>query len=150
MRRKYDQSTTSVRPGRSSVRKMTTRTLTFLGTFQVERDGVPVTRFHTDKVRALLAYLATESGRPHARAALAALLWPEQADAAALRNLSQTLVRLREVIGHTDDASSPLHTTWQALQWQPDGATVDAVQFTQLARSADVDELARAASLYQG
>jgi WD40 repeat protein/predicted ATPase/DNA-binding SARP family transcriptional activator len=129
---------------------MTTRALTFLGAFQVERDGVLVTRFHSDKVRALLAYLATESGRPHARAALAALLWPEQADAAALRNLSQTLVRLREVIGHADDAASPLRSTWQAIRWLPDGATVDVAQFTRLARSADIDDLARAAALYQG
>jgi predicted ATPase/DNA-binding SARP family transcriptional activator len=127
---------------------MTTRALTLLGAFELTRDGVPVTRFHSDKVRALLAYLATESARPHARASLAALLWPEQPDAAALRNLSQTLVRLREVLGPTDPA--PLHVTWQAIQWLPDAATVDVALFTRLVRSADTDDLARAAALYRG
>src|SRR5215213_9242180 len=116
---------------------MTTLALTFLGAFQVERDGVPVTRFHSDKVRALLAYLATEADRPHARATLAALLWPEQADAAALRNLSQTLVRLREVLGHTDTDPAPLQITWQAIQWRSEAAEVDVALFARLARSAD-------------
>jgi WD40 repeat protein/predicted ATPase/DNA-binding SARP family transcriptional activator len=129
---------------------MTTRALTLLGALELTRDGAPVSRFHSDKVRALLAYLATESDRPHARASLAALLWPEQTDAAALRNLSQTLVRLREVLGHSDDDPAPLQVTWQAIQWLPDAATVDVGQFTRLARSANPDDLARAAVLYRG
>src|SRR5262249_24200782 len=41
--------------------------LRLLGTFQELRDGAPVTRFRGDKVRALLAYLASEAERPHAR-----------------------------------------------------------------------------------
>ena len=129
---------------------MTTRALTFLGSFDLTRDGVPVTRFHSDKVRALLAYLATEFDRPHARAALAALLWPDQTEAAALRNLSQTLVRLREVLGHSDADPAPVRSTWQMLQWQSDGAAVDAALFSQLARSAEPGDLARAAALYGG
>jgi predicted ATPase/DNA-binding SARP family transcriptional activator len=129
---------------------MTTRTLVLLGAFHVSRDGVAVTRFHSDKVRALLAYLATEAGRPHTRAALAALFWPEQDDAAALRNLSQTLVRLREVLGHTDADPAPLQTTWQAIQWRPEAAEVDVATFARLARSTSPDDLERAADLYQG
>ena len=64
---------------------MIMRALLFLGTFELTRDGTPVTRFHSDKVRALMAYLATEADRSHPRATLAALLWPEQAEQAALR-----------------------------------------------------------------
>jgi DNA-binding SARP family transcriptional activator/predicted ATPase len=128
----------------------TVRALRLLGAFLVERDGVAVTRFHSDKVRALLAYLAAEADRPHARSALAALLWPEQTDAAALRNLSQTLVRLREVLGHTDADPAPLHVTWQTIQWLPGAATADVERFIRLARSAEVADLARAAELYRG
>src|SRR5690242_6822403 len=117
---------------------MTTHAITLLGAFHIVRDGVPITRFHTDKVRALLAYLATESDRPHARASLAALLWPEQADGAALRNLSQTLVRLRQVLGHTETDPAPLRITSQTIQWLPDAAMVDVALFTRLARSADL------------
>jgi DNA-binding SARP family transcriptional activator len=101
-------------------------------------------------VRALLAYLAAEWGHPHARASLAALLWPEQAEQAALRNLSQTLVRLRDVLGHTDADPAPLHVTWQAIQWLPDAAIVDVAEFARLARSADAGDLACAAELYRG
>ena len=39
-------------------------TLTFLGSFQAALDGTPIGRFQTDKVRALLAYLAVEAAQP--------------------------------------------------------------------------------------
>jgi hypothetical protein len=54
--------------------------LALLGPFQVTLDGVPVAGFESQKVRALLTYLAIEADRPHARDALAGLLWPNQSD----------------------------------------------------------------------
>ena len=57
---------------------------------QVTLDGAPVTGFESDKVRALLAYLAVESDRPHRRETLAGLLWPEQPENAARLSLRQT------------------------------------------------------------
>jgi predicted ATPase/DNA-binding SARP family transcriptional activator len=134
----------TVRRGRGNVSQ---QSITLLGSFQVQRDGVAVTRFHGDKVRALLAYLALESDRPHARAALAGLLWPEQPDAQALRNLTQALVRLREALGDGDD---PLHITRQAVHWRPAVAEVDVVEFARLARSSETADLVRAAALYRG
>src|SRR3712207_2234600 len=107
--------------------------LRFLGAFQVIHDGVPITRFRGDKVRALLAYLATEEGRPHSRAALASLLWPDQGDEAALRNLSQTLLRLRAALGDTALESPLLHITRAAIQWRREAASVDVLEFTRLA-----------------
>jgi len=71
----------------------------FLGGFQVTLDGAPVTGFESNKVRALLAYLATEGQRRHRRESLAALLWPEWPDSAALSNLRYALSDLRKVIG---------------------------------------------------
>lgn len=127
---------------------MIRRVLSLFGTFALTRGDVPVTRFHSDKVRALLAYLVTESNRSHARATLAALLWPEKSEQAALRNLSQTLVRLRDVLG--DSAPAPLHITWQAIQWQPDAAVVDVAEFAALLHTGEPDDLARAAELYRG
>jgi len=47
--------------------------LSFLGPFQVTLDGKLVSSFEADKVRALLAYLAVESSRPHRREQLAAV-----------------------------------------------------------------------------
>ena len=57
--------------------------LALLGPVQIQLDGAPVTAFESDKGRALLAYLALEAGRPHRRAALAGLLWPERPERAA-------------------------------------------------------------------
>jgi DNA-binding SARP family transcriptional activator len=135
---------------RRQIRTMTALELTLLGTLHVARGDEPVRHFQSDKVRALLAYLATEADRSHARASLAALLWPEQSDQAALRNLSQTLVRLREVLGHSDQRPAPLRITAQSIQWLPNTTEVDVTAFVQLARSADPQDLARAAALYQG
>jgi DNA-binding SARP family transcriptional activator len=41
-----------------------------LGPFQANLDGAPL-RLESNKVRALLIYLAMESGRPHSREVLA-------------------------------------------------------------------------------
>lgn len=39
--------------------------LYLLGPYQVTLDGEPITEFRSDKVRALLAYLAVEADGPH-------------------------------------------------------------------------------------
>ena len=70
--------------------------LSLLGAFQATLDGEPVTGFRSTKVRALLAYLATESDRPHRRETLAALLWSEQPERAARSNLRHDLSSLRK------------------------------------------------------
>ena len=70
-----------------------------LGTFQVLQNGRSLTTFRSDKIRGLLAYLAVESGRPHRRASLAGLLWPEMDDRKALTNLRLSLHRLCQTLG---------------------------------------------------
>jgi predicted ATPase/DNA-binding SARP family transcriptional activator/Tfp pilus assembly protein PilF len=78
--------------------------ISLLGTLRVTLDGEPVTDFATDKARALLAYLAVESDRPHRRDALAGLLWPDQPQKRARQSLRQALSDLRKAIGDQDDA----------------------------------------------
>lgn len=56
---------------------MTHLQLSLLGTFQATVGEQRVTAFPTDKVRALLAFLAVEAGMPHRRETLAMLLWPD-------------------------------------------------------------------------
>jgi predicted ATPase/DNA-binding SARP family transcriptional activator len=77
-----------------------------LGPFHVTLDGEAVTGFESNKVRALLTYLAVESDRPHSREALTGLLWPEQPEKAARHNLRQALSNLRRAI-HDDQADPP-------------------------------------------
>lgn len=74
-------------------------TLSFLGPFQVVLDGRPAAGFESNKVRALLAFLAVEAARPHARETVAALLWPDHHNHAALDSLRSALANLRRVIG---------------------------------------------------
>lgn len=73
--------------------------LSILGPFHVELDGRLATGFESNKVRALLAYLAVEADRPHSRQALAGLLWPDYPDRSALNNLRSALANLRQAIG---------------------------------------------------
>lgn len=77
-----------------------------LGGFQVELGGSPKTQWKTDKNRALLAYLALESDRPHRRDSLANLLWCQHEQAGALHNLRQALYFLRNFL-QQDLASEP-------------------------------------------
>lgn len=78
--------------------------LKLLGQFQALLDGTPIAGFNSDKTRALLAFLALESDRPHRRESLAGLLWPDVSEAAARQSLSQALSNLRKLLR---DGSSP-------------------------------------------
>src|SRR3954453_22053575 len=129
---------------------METLALTFLGTFQAVTDGTSVIRFRSDKVRALLAYLVVEANRPHTRASLCGLLWPEQGDDAALRNLSQTASRLREALGDTEDASF-LRVSRQTIQWNSaSDYRLDVADFLCLSTGTTTADLDQAAALYRG
>jgi DNA-binding SARP family transcriptional activator/tetratricopeptide (TPR) repeat protein len=91
--------------------------LSLLGPFQATLDGEPITRFESDKVRALLAYLTVEADCPHRRETLVGLLWPDWPEGAARRNLSHALANLRRAIG--DDQAAPpfLLITPQTIQF---------------------------------
>jgi DNA-binding SARP family transcriptional activator/predicted ATPase len=130
--------------------------ISLLGPFRVTLDGTPATGFKSDKVRALLAYLAVEASRPHHREVLAGLLWPDWSDREALGNLRYALANLRQAIG--DHAADPpfLHIARDTLQFNAaSDYRLDAATFTQLAegepaRPATVDQLRQAVTLYQG
>jgi WD40 repeat protein/DNA-binding SARP family transcriptional activator len=147
---------------------MATLSLSLLGTLQIALGEQPVTDFKSDKVRALLAYLAVEADRPHRRETLAALLWPEMPDRSARSNLRDALSNLRHAIGDRtrsgdrarsgDHRASPPfllieHNTIQfntaSDQW------LDVARFCELVKSDRGDEpayqqLAEAVELYRG
>jgi DNA-binding SARP family transcriptional activator len=72
--------------------------LRLLGPFSFEPDVKSRVSFRSDKVRALLAYLAAEPGRPWSRSALAGLLWPDSSEDVARGNLRNALSNLRLVL----------------------------------------------------
>ncbi|MBN1139799.1 MAG: AAA family ATPase [Anaerolineae bacterium] len=134
----------------------------FLGGFRVCLDGGPETELRYNKVRALLAYLALESQRPHRREALAGLLWPELSERRARNNLSQALYVLRSALEGTGRPC--LLVTAQAVQFDPAGdCWLDVCVFTSLLSACQAhvhwqletcpacgERLACAAALYAG
>jgi WD40 repeat protein/serine/threonine protein kinase/DNA-binding SARP family transcriptional activator len=131
-------------------------TIRLLGPFQVTLNEQPITGFESDKVRALLAYLAVEAGRPHRREALAGLLWPEMPERTARANLRYALANLRQAIGDHDAAPPFLHITRQTLQFNRNSdAWVDADEFAFLVAEGEVRQqailqLEQAVALFRG
>jgi predicted ATPase/DNA-binding SARP family transcriptional activator len=123
--------------------------LSFLGPFEVTLDGVPITAFDSNKVRALLAYLAVEADRPHSRDALAGLLWPDYPERSARTNLRNALANLRKAIADQEAASPYLTITRETIQFnrQSDQWT-DATAFAELAALANPSHLEEALALY--
>lgn len=115
--------------------------LLLFGGFEATLDGDPITAFGSDKARALLAYLSIESARPHRRAELAALLWPDSPSAKAAHNLSQTLLRLRGALresqGQAPSSQQPfLLASSQEVQFNPlSDYWLDVAQFRELIRA---------------
>ncbi len=100
--------------------------LQLFGRLNLTLDGAPYTAFRSDKARALLAYLAVETDRPHRRETLAGLLWPDYSEASARQSLSQALVSLNRA-SHATAPDPPLLTLNHA-----------EVQFNSAACSTDV------------
>lgn len=132
-------------------------TLSFLGTIETRLDGVVLTGFRSDKVRALLAYLAVEADRPHRRARLAGLFWPEWKEAEARTYLRQALANLQTLL--VNESSSGLLITRDTLQWHP--AMTDVVDVLAFERNVilpatltppplTVSTLQKAVTLYRG
>ena len=134
------------------------------GALQVTLDDRAMAEFRSDKVRALLAYLIVEAERPHARDALAGLLWPDMSDQAARNNLRLSLHRLRQAIGETDEQPVFLQVTGETIQFNSTSDVwLDVTAFDALlaaveghahrrveACAACADKLREAVELYRG
>ncbi len=143
--------------------------LSFLGGFEATLDGRSLTAFGTDKARALLAYLAVEGARPHLRAALAQLFWPDAPAERAAHNLRQTLLRVRQALDEADASAGNarqlfLLLTRQSVQLNPlSDHRLDVALFADLLQASQLHThahaatcrvcmgwLAQAAELYRG
>jgi DNA-binding SARP family transcriptional activator len=94
-------------------------TIFLLGSFRVMLDDLPLSAFATDKTRALLACLAVESGQPHRREALAALLWPDRPEPAARNSLRQALYQLRQALADHQSSIPHLSITAKEVLFDP-------------------------------
>ncbi len=141
---------------------MVTLRLCVLGPFQVLLNDQPVTHFESNKVRALLTYLAVEPDRPYSREYLANLLWPDNTRTSALGNLRYTISSLRKNLKDRQSPSRSRKTPYlsanrEFLQFnKTSSASVDVWEFsepsgrTALPGSSYAGCLERAISLYRG
>jgi predicted ATPase len=114
--------------------------LSLLGPFQVTLGGQPIADFHSDKVRALLAYLAVECDRPHRRESLAGLLWPNWPEQSARKNLRNALSDLRRAIGDPEAVPPCLLVTREAIQFNAaSDHTLDVADFALLVEGSAVE-----------
>jgi len=119
--------------------------LVLLGGFEVQVGGSALT-IVSRKSRALLAYLAISGSRPHARDALAALLWGDVPTDQSRQSLRKTLWDLRQALACA--RPSPLVTDGESVRLIPE--TVDVREFEVLVQNGQPDALRRAAELYRG
>jgi DNA-binding SARP family transcriptional activator/predicted ATPase len=119
--------------------------LRLFGGLQLGRDGALPIDFSSEKGKALLCYLAV-TGQPHARAALAGLLWPESPEENARASLRRTLTGIRKI------APDCLNATRHTVAINSDVPIwVDVTHFETLVHSpTDINRLQEAAALYQG
>ncbi|MDX1415582.1 MAG: protein kinase, partial [Candidatus Promineifilaceae bacterium] len=90
---------------------MATLHLSFLGRFQALLDETPVTTFRTNKVQALVIYLAAEGAEPQRRETLMELLWPGMPERSARHNLRQALYYLRLSVPEVSANGLPLESS---------------------------------------
>ncbi len=138
--------------------------ITLFGSLTASLDGRAIDQFEYNKVRALLAYLVTESASPHPRDALAGLLWPDQSQTAALNSLRNALSTLRQAIGDRQASPPYLFITRDTIQFNPlSDHWLDVSRMTQLLAANHLhrhrrieccwgcaDRLAEAVNLYRG
>lgn len=119
--------------------------LHLFGTPQFLYQGKPVTGFVSNKVRALLIYLAV-TGRPHSRDALTELFWADTAHSARV-NIRKALSNLRKLPGVV-----LVEEMTNTVALAPQSYRLDTAEFERHMAADDqmLDVLAWTADLYQG
>lgn len=126
-----------------------------LGGFEVWAGDQQVGSFESQKVRALLAYLACQRRRSFSRDHLAGLFWPEREPETARHALRQAVYNLRSKLG--DEGSSLIRTTHLEIGldraadfWLDVDAFEEALRAGSMGEVADSHHLSTAAQLYRG
>jgi TolB-like protein len=119
-----------------------------LGGFDARLSAGPHLDIASKKTRALLAFLALPTGRPHSRAKLVGLLWSERSDEQARNSLRQALAELTRALSSVEP--SPLVKGRDTLALDAAAVEADTTLFEQLSTSEETSDLRRAAALYGG
>jgi DNA-binding SARP family transcriptional activator/pimeloyl-ACP methyl ester carboxylesterase len=126
---------------------MTPPHLTLLGGFDYTGPAAAMPDF-SRKARAMLAYLALQSGRTQSREKLAALLWGGTGEAQARMNLRQALSTIKKAMRAAD--GEWLVTKGDAVTLTLEGIDIDVARFEALAAGSTCAQLEQAISVYRG
>lgn len=127
--------------------------LALLGSFRATLGRQLIRDFESNRVRALLTYLAIEAERPLPREKLLGLFWPDWPEQAARNNLRSALSNLRKSIGDRDAIVPFLDVSRQEIHLNKSAdAWVDAWEFERLLDSSSSDAVCieEALALYGG
>jgi hypothetical protein len=120
-----------------SKKRMAHLAISLLGPFRVTLDEKPIAGLKSNKIRALLSYLAIEAERPHHRRVLAELLWPNRPGNDSLKHLRYALSNLRRAIGDREADPPFLYITRDTLQFnRASDCRMDVWAFNELASLA--------------
>ncbi len=109
--------------------------VSLLGDFNIQLDGMPVIGLDTARLQSLLAYLLLHSDAPQSRAHLAYLFWPNSSESQARTNLRNLLHHLRILLPFAD---SYVDVSTQTLQWRSDGQfSMDVANFNRCLTQAE-------------
>ncbi len=118
--------------------------LNVLGPFEARWSDGEAVDIPSRKARALLAYLAVEGGRAHARELLATLLWGDTGEERARHNLRQALSKLRQC------CDGVVASRADTVRIDSNACRIDALEFERLAASDDIEDLQACLALYRG
>ncbi len=93
--------------------------INLLGPWQVLKDGVVLTEFRGDSVRALLTYILLENKSPQARRFLANLLWEDLEEEASMRNVRVSLTRLKKGLDEENVKQPLVYSDRQSIGIDP-------------------------------
>ena len=85
--------------------------LSLLGEPEMRLGGNIIKNLESEKARALLFYITVEADRPHRRAELAEMFWPNKPEGYGRNNLKQALAVLRKALGDRDSEEPLLITS---------------------------------------
>ena len=122
-------------------------TIRLFGSVQIFDGDRLLPPFPTQRSRELFARLAAYPNVPHARVALAALLWPDKTEGKARASLNTELWRIRQVLG---GASLFLDLTRDTVAFKIPAGQVDVHRFHELILTNDPASIRQAIALMQG
>lgn len=121
--------------------------LSLFGGFDVVGDTAAQAAL-TRKARAMLAYLALQSGHSQSREKLAALLWGSNGELHARTNLRQALSVIRKAMPSSNGGR--FQSDGDSVTLNLDDLEFDVARFEQLAGGSAPEQLEQAISLYRG